>query len=513
MPTGIEEAVAAIASLIVDGLIASGFSGTADPNQGGFAAGVAAQDGPSPLLSPDLLEGQSSVCQTVTPSGAGGAQTPANGDHLAPNIPDQAPQDPADSPMRVVEMAPALVVVARPQAAGSPVVDAPVDAVRDHPDPLVPFVPPPANYAPPLWNPAPAAGEAETAAPDFDLPSAEAPPASPDGGWHWTPPADYADAWERDVPLAPSNLLFGKSGESSSRDIKVRAENTLSDVLFDPDDLEVERLAKVAIAGAIQSAVDFNTSLFIVPNLDPAVIVRGYMRTGATSSQGADDIEQGKTLVGTTKIVGEVSGIVLNVLTPIRGFVDKGPTPTPGEPSITVFLEKGGRGPEKFFGHNKVQIETGTTPRETIVTDARHDITNVTLRPDGTPAGGEVVSRARDYPSLKDPIVDSEQASYTRPVTAKQAADMVAAVDRALASNYGGVKGGIGPWSVCGEQCSVYASSIARAGGFVVSGRFGPHVTYLMFKYFGELGFANAAAPIVDAAVVNNAYTQPANPP
>ena len=94
-----------------------------------------------------------------------------------------------------------------------------------------------------------------------------------------------------------------------------------------------------------------------------------------------EDIEQGKTLEGSMKIVGEVSGVVLMVVAPVRAGGVKGLGRTgadaraasgnpvavravgPSEPSITLSLERGGlprnKGEliEAKTAHNVIEVE------------------------------------------------------------------------------------------------------------------------------------------------------------
>lgn len=492
MPTGIEEFLGAVVSLVVEAIAASPFSGGSDPN-GAAEAGDAAQAGPAPLLSPELLEGQGGTCAVDAPS------PPVNGDRAPPTLPERSTPDDYRTPSRVVEMDPAIVEASPPPAASVPP-PAPGAAPSTDGLPFTPMVP---NYSPPLWSEAPPAGEREIG-PAFDPPGAPPPDSFP-----LSVPADYADAWQRNVTAAPGKLLFNRTGEELSQDIKAGVEEGLDDLLFDPDDSEAERIAKVALAATIKTATDVAADMTIVPVLDPGFAIRGIMRTGAASAEGIEDINQGRTVEGGVKVVGEVSGIVLTVLTPVRAFKAKGPTPMPGEPSITVYLEKGGVGKEKVVGgHNKVVLEMGDGQRK--VTDVTHTASDITFQPDGSVTGGEVVAKARSFGTQTEAMKSPGVISYTRRLTPAEAARVSAAIDRALAQRYGGVEGGLGPFSVLGENCSTYAAAMARAGGVAVSGRFGPHVTYLMFKYLSPLGATVVGAGMAEAAAVNSFYGQPA---
>ena len=185
----------------------------------------------------------------------------------------------------------------------------------------------------------------------------------------WT--AGLADCWEETVKYTPSALLFGQSGEEVNQRAKQAVEDWLAKNLLDdqPDQSEGARLAKVAVAGVLKSASDVGLDMIVTPVLDPGTVVRGVMRTGVASAQGMHDIEEGKTLEGSMKIVGEVSGVVLMVLAPVRAGGAKAVRPIrPGEPSITMYSERIGfptsraAAIESKTAHNIVEVRRPQAP-------------------------------------------------------------------------------------------------------------------------------------------------------
>jgi hypothetical protein len=336
----------------------------------------------------------------------------------------------------------------------------------------------------------------------------------------WT--AGLADRWEQKVTWSWSALIYGQSGEEVNRRTKKRIENWLSDNLLD-DDLEQsegERAAKGVLAGVVKTATDVALDMVVTPVLDPGTIPRGIMRTGTASAQGMEDIEQGKTLEGTMKIVGEVSSVALMILAPVRagGVKQLGKTADlqtprtsgssvaparigPAEPSMTMFLERGGVPKnsgeliESKTAHNVAEVNTPKEPAPVRTHAVKAAV--------GEPGQERYVAQAKEYTS---PVDLDKYDSFTRPMTTAEAQRSVGAMDRALQSTYGGVPGGLGPFSNWAEHCATHAAAVARAGGIWTTGRLGPHVNFYLFKYMSPLGAQNMAALTAQAQVENTNY-------
>jgi hypothetical protein len=253
--------------------------------------------------------------------------------------------------------------------------------------------------------------------------------------------------------------------------------------------------------------------------LDPGTIPRGIMRTGTASAQGMEDIEQGKTLEGTMKIVGEVSSVALMILAPVRaggvkniartddvpgaGAASGRPIAVPAvtEPSMTMFLERGGvpknKGEliESKTAHNVAEVNTPKEPAPV----RTHTVKNAV----GEPGQERYVAQAKKYSS---PVDLDKYDAFTRPMTTAEAQRSVGAMDSALRSNYGGVPGGLGPFSNWAEHCATHAAAVARAGGIWTTGRLGPHVNFYLFKYMSPLGAQTMAAFTAQAQVTNTNY-------
>lgn len=517
MPTGIEEtlaaAAAALAAVIEAGAAASPLAGVQDPAGSAMDASNAAALGVQDVMpSSDVLDGDPSVL-----AAPGSADTPISGD-----------RPPAG--MVAYEFEPAEIHVVRHPPAADPV-DTPVNhpaAARPAEPPAEPlprntgdFVSTPAGQVIPQPpglrddSQAPPAGEREPPAPG-DTP----PPAVPDqepGPWT----AGLADRWEQNVTYSWSALIYRQSGEEVNRRTKKRIEDWLSANLLD-DDLEQsegERTAKGVLAGVLKTATDVALDMVVTPVLDPGTIPRGIMRTGTASAQGMEDIEQGKTLEGTMKIVGEVSSVALMILAPVRaggvkniartddvpgaGAASGRPIAVPAvtEPSMTMFLERGGvpknKGEliESKTAHNVAEVNTPKEPAPV----RTHTVKNAV----GEPGQERYVAQAKKYSS---PVDLDKYDAFTRPMTTAEAQRSVGAMDSALRSNYGGVPGGLGPFSNWAEHCATHAAAVARAGGIWTTGRLGPHVNFYLFKYMSPLGAQTMAAFTAQAQVTNTNY-------
>jgi hypothetical protein len=524
VPTGIEEtlaaAAAAIGSAVTAGAATSPLAGVQDPAGSGIDASNAAALGVEAVIpSGDALDGDPSVL-----AAPGSADIPISGDRPPP------------AGMVVYEFAPAEIhVVRRPPAPD------PADTPGDHPTaarpaepPAAPpphdtggFVPTPPGQVIPQPpglrddSEAPPAGEREPAAPE------DTPPTAPDQDpAPWT--AGLADRWEQNVTYSWSALMYGQSGEQVNRKTKKRIEDWLSANLLD-DDLEQsegERVAKGVLAGVVKTSTDVALDMVVTPVLDPGTIPRGIMRIGTGSAQGMEDIEQGKTLEGSMKIVGEVSSVALMILAPVRAGGIKsiaGTSEVPGagaasgrplavravtEPSITTSLERlnlpktVGEVAESKTAHNVVEVGTpGALARRT------HAVKDVV----DNKAVAQVVEHSPKRPATPGDALKAikEEARYdyfTRSMTAAEAQKAIAAMDSALKSNYGGLPGGIGPYAAYAEHCATHAAVVAQAGSIWTTGRLGSYTNFLLFKYMSPLGAQNLAALTAQAQVANTNY-------
>jgi hypothetical protein len=356
-------------------------------------------------------------------------------------------------------------------------------------------------------------------------------------------PAEWADAQEATLAethpafaAMPSKVLFDKTGEQLSRDVKKAVEDELDkyvDVQLYPDGSAVPedvRIVRAVVAGAAQSLFDIGFGMFLLPLLDPTSVVRGIMRTGVASAQGVEDI-QGRTLEGSLKIVGEVSTAAVLVATPIKAAIAKGPPPAPGEASITMTLTKGDTlGPGHVKARVVVPAEEGGAPARDMLTDVASQ---------KRPASGDVIAVARVKLFDPDPKLAAGGASFTRQASPELARRAAAFSDAAKNMTFKGVESGVsdfaaatpsamvrrafdtgrghtGPLtSTLGEHCATYAAAVAGAGGIPAIGRFGPYFMYLTFKYGGYGGAPGAglAATGVFAGMMGNTGTSPAPGP
>ena len=217
-----------------------------------------------------------------------------------------------------------------------------------------------------------------------------------------------------------------------------------------------------------------------------------------------------ETALGVAKVVGEVSGVVLMVVAPIDAGMAKGATPTLGEPSVTMLVEKAGPGLGEQVTGGHVRLEIRTAGGDLVTTDALATSTEPTILPSGAVTDVEVVNQARvfDTPSPEPAVM-----SHTVPLPAAAADEMAAAAQAAAEGQFMGVQGGLGVWNAFGQHCGTYAAAIARAGGMPVVGIFGSRIAFQMFKGSGIVT-APAAVGIVHAGVENtNSRGSDAVPP
>ena len=501
MPTGVEETLAAAAAMLTaaleEGVAASPFAGVPDPAGSAMDAADVSGFGTTEVApSAEVQEGDPSARAGANAGAAPDGSIPVSGD-----LPTES--------AKVTEYTfePLEFVVGGSAPAADPAdVEAPGQAASPPPLPPTPepnrpdssYILPPAQIVP--FAPgelddrqAPPAGEREPDAPDSGpqvVPEREPGP--------WT--AGLADRWEETVKYTPSAFLFDQSGEEVNQRAKQAVEDWLAKNLLDdqPDQSEGARLAKVAVAGVLKSASDVGLDMIVTPVLDPGTVVRGVMRTGVASAQGMHDIEEGKTLEGSMKIVGEVSGVVLMVLAPVRAGGAKAVRPIrPGEPSITMYSERIGfptsraAAIESKTAHNIVEVRRPQAPMRR---------TDVVPKAVGELGQERLIARVRENPG-----VDNSH-SFTRPMTPAEAEAAIRMMDTGLGKSYAGVPGGVGPFGSFAEHCATHAGGVARAGGVWTTGKLGPHVNFYLFKYMSPLGAQTGAALVTAAENENHNY-------
>lgn len=533
MPTGIEEAVVAAGALIAQAAALSPFSGNPDPN-GAFEAADSAVFAASPILDVDIQEGTSSVVAAAEPPiDAGGAsRAPADGDHPPP--PGGVYERPAifdGQPVTEFTFTDPFVVVG-PDPADAPV-PAPADAPNDAgtaPGARTPEtgVPPQPATDPPWLPPM----NVPPAGPSIVQPPMTAPATSPaPSGGGIGVPADWADAWERNSEYSWSKLLWDKTGEELNRDVKKQVEDWLGEWQRNTDEngedaSESAQSVRGANAATATTVFDVVFGMLVLPVLDPSSVARGYLRTGVSSAYGVEDIQQDRVLEGSAKIAGEVGSVVLTVAGGVKAVQAKGVPPAPGESTVTVFLKEGGNGKYAVISaHTEVRIKAPAKGAAVAI----DKFTDVVL--DIGPKG-EVLARATS--KTFDSAKSMRRASFTRRLSPEAARRVAAFADAASNMEYKGLKGGIaefatdkgmilraldtgrgrtGPFSSLGEHCGTYAAAAARAGGFVVSGRFGPQAVYLMFKYGSAPGLGLLATGVAVGMLGNQGPGPTAPPP
>ena len=461
MPTGIEEFFVAVAATFAQvasvAATTSAISGPLDPN-GATEALIGASMATLPLQSPESLEGDGGGAVLLVSADEGGshvAGSGANGDRPSP-AQGYAP------PMEEWEL---------PEGAG----------VEEwyFDDPMIIEGPP---------RGAPPAGEAEDPADAGAVGEAGPPPASPPqvGPESWVP-ADVADWWGQNVTWTPSAWLFGMSGEQASDAAKGTVDDALTRAIdrVDPEsDAARSMLAVAATVAKIPAelAVDAATGI-----LDPGSQIRGFMRTGTATPQGLRDIEQGNIAIGVSTIVGEASGVVLTVVSPVKSV------------RAARIKREGGKLElhAKDFPSNEMrgsdQTAKGTRKNYVLQRHASISITDAGGTRRSTDAlgipvkgpGGRAVIVAEVTDITGDPKAGNVTASVNLPPEAisKAAARMTKALDSRYMKVQGGIgRYGINPANLAAESCATYAASIARAGGVVATGRLGTTVLYWMVR-------------------------------
>ncbi|MCW5736972.1 MAG: hypothetical protein KIS73_22795 [Enhydrobacter sp.] len=517
MPTGIEETLGAFAALIVQAAATSALSGNPDPN-GAIEAGDTAVFAPSPILDVDVQEGTSGTVAVVeAPVDAGGnsgaSRAPVDGDRPPPPPPSggvyERPAIYDGQPATEYFYTDPDVVVGE-----GPATPPPPDASGDAgpapgSNPAESGVPPPPTIDPP-WQPPmnvpPAAPS--IVEPPLTAPIGISPPPADDGGGIGVP-ADWADAWERNHEYSWAKFLWDKSCEELNRAAKKAVEDALGEWQRGTDEngedaSELEQSVRGVGAAALTTGFDVVFGMFVLPVLDPSSVARGYLRTGVASAHGVEDIQQGRVLEGSAKIVGEVSAVVLTVAGGVRAVQAKGAPPAPGESTVTVFLEKGGVGKEAVVGaHNSVRVTSPAKGAAGAVDKFTDAIAN-----SAPTIASDVVAQVRNKPF--NAKMAEGKSSFTRPVSPEAARRAAGFADAASNMKHKGLESAIadfagspkemilraldtgrgrtGPFSTLGEHCATYAAAVARSGGIVASGRFGPHAMYMMFKYGGAPG-------------------------
>jgi hypothetical protein len=463
MPTGIEEAIAALVAAASAAAALSPFTTPPDAQRQMQPTADAGAFGADVCL-PDAEDYDGSADQSIDPGIAGTDQpsAPVTGD--APRL---------SSTGKKIDIELEMVIVGHPPAA-----DAAPGEKSEAP-------PSPASFE------SPHAGEAEPSEPEPPAPPA-AGPYLPDHMLNPEVAADYADQWQFVSSVMPSGLggaPFGITGEEYNEHAKRKFHEFLNEYIDDmkegdPEGSWSDPVGDATIVGTVGDVFIDMASVVI----DPPFVIRGFMRMGTGTSQGLDEIEAGKTVEGSMKIVSEVSSAILIVTAPIE--------PAPRTATMTMY------GPEALFNprgtvHNVVKVETAGGGEM-----ATHAVRS-------GPKGD--VAAAMEY-SLETLRMNADDyANVPRAVSERGAQNAVAEAQRAHAGSYRGVPGGIGPYGEFQHHCSTYAATISTAGGIPITGVFGPRITLLMFQYFPE--FANPTFGLITGGGSSNANaTANANP-
>jgi len=461
MPTGIEEFLAAVtATLASVAGTTSAISGPLDPN-GATEALIGASLATVALSSPDALEGDSGGAVPIVSSNEGGSHVAGSGAN-------------GDRPPPAQGYAPPMEEWELPEGAG----------VEEwyFDDPMIIEGRP---------RGAPPAGEAEDPADAGPVGEAGPPPAAPPpGGPESWVPADVADWWEQNVTSTPTALPFGMSGEQASDAAKGAVDDALTRAMdwIDPENDAARTALAVAATVAKLPAevfVDMATGF-----LDPGSQIRGIMRTGTATPQGLRDIEQGNVAIGVSTIGGEVSGVVLTVVSPVKsvraarikmgGKLELHAEDFPSnEMRGSDQTAKGTRKNYVLERHASISItDAGGTRRST------HAL-GIPVKGNGKGPGRRAVIVAEVTDIMGDPKAGNVTASVNLPPEAisKAAARMTKALDSRYMKVQGGIgRYGINPANLAAESCATYAASIARAGGVVATGRLGTTVLYWMVR-------------------------------
>jgi hypothetical protein len=453
MPTGIEEAIAALIAAAAAAAAASPFTTPPDPERQMRPTADAGAFGADVSL-PDAHDYEGSADQAIDPGITGTDQpsAPVTGD--APRL---------STTGKKIDLELEMVIVGHPPAADAP---------------------PPARSEVPTAS----AESAHAGDPEPPRPEPAAPPASgpyvTDEMLNPDAPADYADAWQYLAGVMPADLggaPFGITGEEYNEYAKRTFHEFLDDFVddmtaADPEGTGYDPVGDATIVGTVGDVLIDMASVVV----DPPFFVRGIMRMGTGSSQGLDEIEAGKTLDGSMKIVSEVSSAVLIATAPIEA----------GPRTATMKMY----GPESLIKpegtvHNVVKIET-----------AGSDLATHAVR-----GGDGKVAVAMEYPLETLRMNVDNYVEVPRAVSERGAQNAAAEAQRAHAGSYAGVEGGIGPYGEFQNHCSTYAATISTAGGIPITGVFGPRVTLLMFRYFPE--FSNPTFGLITGGVDTTANT------
>ena len=468
MPTGIEEAFAALLAAATAAAAASPFTTPPDPNLAGSATSDSARFGAAQCLP----EGSASDAETgfSTDPGAPGAADPATA--------YAAPADPT-ARASVIMFDPVMVSANRPAA---DVPDGETGMTPVNPSEAPPPTPPPPPEEPPPGQPA--------------GPAPLMPPAAINDNQGSGIPvaADIADLWQQwgaQYPVSPGTMLFG-SGEAFGAVAKSEIDAQIQDVMDYLGEIDPEQnwTFPGAVGGYLGMGGDIALAVATVA-VDPASMVRSILRLGTGSAQGVDEINEGNTLVGGSMIVGELSTAVLIVVSPIKAGPRTG--------SMTMY---GPSSAAESTPHNVIRAQTATRDMAT------HAVKDAPL-----PAALDELLTAKIDPvatvipyKIADLVAKIEKYdAVTRAVTQADAARALKAMDDSLAASYGGMQGGIGPYGAFQHHCSTYAATISTAGGIPILGVFGPKATMLMFKYMPYL--ANPTLPLIGSGTGTTAAT------
>ena len=286
-----------------------------------------------------------------------------------------------------------------------------------------------------------------------------------------TVPAPYeiADAWAASpVASRATSLVPFTTGEEITQAVSGNAEAILNhavDALPQGDGFwaSAGRNTGLVAVTLVKSVADVAGGL-VAGAVDPGFALRGIMRLGTGTADGVNDISRGNTALGASKIVGEVSQAILMV----TGAAKFGqPRAAPTGPTGTITLVKYGTG---LTDHLRIAVKIGG--EEKIFHHApRPRVAKVEVA--GTVVKGPGVMGSTG------PVVGAKMARVT---VALEKAKAAVALAEQLSGN--------SKFNLLWNNCTTFATKIARAGGVMTPATF-PTLSFYLFE--ANLSGANMA--------------------
>jgi hypothetical protein len=529
MPTGIEEALAALAAAaaaLAEAAVAAAPFGPPPTGNTSRVDAAHAAECQQPSGSTDVLDGDpgSTDVRDWTATSTDAQTAPVTGDRPAGSSPPGSVTARVHGPITEYSFEDPLEIVVPgsapappkppPDPAATTAEDQPAAGADASPSSTQPqYTPPP--MLPPM---APPAGEGETLAVDT---SAAPPPATgsngggEEGSGGIGVPAEWADRWEDNVSWTPSALLFDKSGEELSESLKDGVADLLGDTFGDdPENSEALHNTKAVAATVAKTVADLVIDMGIAPVADPGSFVRGIMRFGTATPYGLRKIENGEYVQGGAMIAGEAGSAVMMVVGGLKQA--NAVRAAPKEPKITLYLEKVDKAgivaemkkqksilpaKEALEAHNVIEV-TIPKPGGGVTVRRSHVVREFITDTDG-PAKGPY-AKAVEYAQNVgegDVAYRPGRSVVVSEAAARRAIDAMMKAEKSTA--YLGQPGSIGPFSALAENCATYSAMIARQAGVITTGRFGSQVNFFLFKYGPLIGISltNAQAGSVSNAI------------